>query len=143
MVGRGEHDQMFQGEIGQLGRAVEAVDPVAHHRAAGGVGDAGEGLDFGLVSGQVAQGAVETTGDVVEGDLVVEADVLAEPDVLDVEGQAVVRGAAHQRFGQLPVGVGVGDAPAVHEDQLHEPLLVLRLPRRLSDYAGRCENSEV
>ena len=84
------------------------------------MGDAGEGLNLIGIAGQIVQGLMQAAGNVVEGDFVVKTDVFAQIDMVQVKGQMVSGCGGLQGLGQLTVGVGIGDAPAVDKDQTHD-----------------------
>ncbi len=108
---------MAERAAGELsGFHVETIEPVAHHRAAGRMRDADEPARCTDVFHHVGDGGIESARDVLESDFVAEADVLAEIDVVHVERRsAVLSGFALQARRQFTVGIGVGDAPAMHE----------------------------
>ncbi len=116
-VGRRQHDQVaHRAGLERLALYVVAIEPFAHHRAAGAVGDAGEAAFSAGFGQHLGDGVVEGAGDVGHGDFVAEADVLAQVHVGDVEARAAgLRGLGLQAGGQFAIGRRAGDGPAVDE----------------------------
>ena len=92
------------------------------------MGDGGEAFAWGEGGPDlVLDGELHAAGDILHGDFIRETHVFGQVQVLylDLQGRGSVFGKG---FWEASVGVGIGDTPAVDEDNFHVETRMTGIP---------------